>query len=41
MQSEDISYQFSKEVVPLGVDGAILQAIHNLGLKGQRYGNSG
>lgn len=30
-----VSYEFSEEEVPLGVDGAVLQAIRNLDLKGQ------
>lgn len=35
INTEDVSYQFSEEEVPLGVDGAILQAIHALKLGGQ------
>lgn len=35
VQTEKTTYQFSEETEPLGVDGAILKAIHDLGLVGQ------
>jgi len=33
--TDRVNYSFSQEVVPLGVDGAILHAIGNLGLQGR------